>query len=112
MIWCAVSGNGVLGPYFIEDVDCVPLTVTQEHYRNMVVRPFIQVLGKFCPARKFLMNRLWFQQDGVICHTARQSVAMLQETFPGRIISHGTEFPYPSHSPDLTPPDMLTCGEC
>ena len=29
-IWCALSGNGVLGPYLIEDDDGIPLTVTQE----------------------------------------------------------------------------------
>ena len=60
MIWCAVSGNGVLGPYFIEDDDCIPLTVTQEHYRNMVVRPFIQDLRRFCCARNIQMNTQWF----------------------------------------------------
>ena len=43
-IWCAVSGNGVLGPYLIEDDDGIPLIVNQERYGNMVVRPFIQDL--------------------------------------------------------------------
>lgn len=109
-IWCAVSGNGVLGPYFIENDDGAPLTVNQERYRNMVIRPFIQDLRRFCRARNMQMNRQWFQQDGATCHTARQTMAMLQETFPGRVISRGAEFPYPSHSPDLTPPDAYVWG--
>ena len=56
------------------------------------------------------MKRQWFQQDGATCHTVRQSVAMLPEVFPGRIISRGTELPYPSHFPDLTPPDAYVWG--
>ena len=33
-IWCAVSGNCVLGPYFVDDDDGIPLIVIQERYRN------------------------------------------------------------------------------
>ena len=56
------------------------------------------------------MNRQWYQQDGATSHTARESLAMLQENFPGRIISRGTDFPHSSHSPDLTPPDAYLWG--
>ena len=30
---------------------------------------------------------MWFQQDGATCHTTRANMALLQETFPGRVIS-------------------------
>ncbi|KAF8771475.1 hypothetical protein HNY73_018894 [Argiope bruennichi] len=51
------------------------------------------------------MNRQWYQQKGVTSHTARKYLAMLQENFPEKIISPGTDFQYLSHSPDLKPPD-------
>jgi hypothetical protein len=35
---------------------------------------------------------------------------MPQENFPGRIIAHGTDFPYSSHSSDLTPSDTYLRG--
>lgn len=109
-IWCAVSAHGVIGPYFIEDDDGTPLTVTQERYRNIVVTPFVQDLRRFCRARDLRMEKQWFQQDGATSHTARQSIALLQETFEGRIISRSSNFNYPSHSPDLTPPDAYVWG--
>lgn len=109
-IWCAISAHGLLGPYFIEDKEGNALTVTQERYRGLVIEPFLQDLKRFCRARNIQMNRQWYQQDGATSHTARESLAMLQKNFPGRIISRGTDFPYPSHSPDLTPPDAYLWG--
>ena len=32
-IWCALSGHGILGPYFIEDDAQNQLTINQERYR-------------------------------------------------------------------------------
>lgn len=45
-IRCAVSAHGVLGPYFIENDNGIPLTVTQKRYRNMTVPLFIQDLRR------------------------------------------------------------------
>jgi hypothetical protein len=56
------------------------------------------------------MNRKWYQEDGVTSHSARESLATLRENFPERIISYGTDFPYPSHFADLTPPDAYLWG--
>ena len=30
---------------------------------------------------------MWFQQHDATCHTMRENMALLQETFPGRVIS-------------------------
>jgi hypothetical protein len=62
-IWCAVSAHGILGPYFIEDEEGNALTVTQGHYRDMVIGPFLQDLRRFCRARGLHINRQWYQQD-------------------------------------------------
>ena len=48
MIWCTVSIHGILGPYFVEDVAQNPLTVNQEHYREIIIAPFVQDLKFFC----------------------------------------------------------------
>ena len=33
------------------------------------------------------LEDMWLEQDGATCHTARESMALLHETFPGREIS-------------------------
>ena len=33
------------------------------------------------------LENMWFQQDGAKCHTTQANMALLQETFPGRVIS-------------------------
>jgi hypothetical protein len=33
------------------------------------------------------MEDMWFQHDGAICHTARETTALLREKFPGRVTS-------------------------
>ena len=30
---------------------------------------------------------MWFQQDDATCHTANETIQLLQETFPGRVLS-------------------------
>ena len=42
---------------------------------------------------------MWFQQDGATWHTTRANMALLQETFPGRI-----------RSSNLTPLDFFWYG--
>ena len=33
------------------------------------------------------LENMWFQKDGATCHTTRAHLALLEETFPGRVIS-------------------------
>ena len=47
MIWCIVSGHGILGPCFVEDDTQNPLTVNQEHYREIISAPFVWDLKLF-----------------------------------------------------------------
>jgi hypothetical protein len=44
---------------------------------------------------------VWFQQDGATARTARGSMGVLREMFPGRLISLRDDIPWPSRSPDL-----------
>ena len=102
---CTLSGHGILGPYFVEDVSQNPLKVNHEHYKEIIIAPFVQDLKCFCRARNLPLRRQWMQQDGATAHTAGESLACLQQHFRDRLISHGTEFPSPSHSADLMAPD-------
>ena len=52
----------------------------------------------------------WMPQEGATAHTAGESLDCLQQHFGDRLISHGTEFTFPLHSPDLTAPDAYIWG--
>jgi hypothetical protein len=53
---------------------------------------------------------LWFQQDGATAHTARASMEVLREIFPGRLISLRGDILWPARSPDLSPCDFFPWG--
>jgi hypothetical protein len=48
----------------------------------------------------------WFQQDGETAHTARASMALLREVFPGRVLSNLGDINWPPRSPNLTAPEF------
>ncbi|GFW78201.1 transposable element Tc3 transposase [Trichonephila clavipes] len=52
---------------------------------------------------------LWFQQDGVTCHTARVTINLLKNTFGDRLISRFGPVNWPPRSCDLTPLDYFLC---
>ena len=94
-----------MGPFFFKDEKGEAVTVDGSRYREMI-RSFLM------PAVGTLQNRelLWFQQDGATCHSAKETLKLLQETFEDRIISRGCDFPWPPRSPDLSPPDFFLWG--
>jgi hypothetical protein len=53
------------------------------------------------------LQRGFFQQDGMTCHTSNDSIAEIESFFEGRIISKGLWSP---RLPDLTPPDFFLWG--
>ncbi|KAJ4432817.1 hypothetical protein ANN_21456 [Periplaneta americana] len=93
--WCAISAKGVLGLYFVENDGGYPLTVNQNHLRNLIITPFLRDLRRLCCARN------------IAHHTARNLLNFLKEHFGERIIYHGTTFPYP---PDITPFNAYVWG--
>ncbi|GFW93802.1 DUF4817 domain-containing protein [Trichonephila clavipes] len=56
------------------------------------------------------VNKLWFQQDGATCHTARATIYLLQDTFGYRLISRLGPVNWPPRSCDLTPLDYILWG--
>ena len=53
---------------------------------------------------------VWFQQDGATCHSANATMVLLNEKFPGRIISRNSEVNWSPRSCDLTPLDFFLWG--
>ena len=99
--WCGFWAGGVIGPYFFENEVGDTVTVNGVRYRNMIT--------------EFLWPRLdgmdlegmWFQQDGATCRTARETIELLREKFPSRIISRNGDQNWPTRSCDLTPCDFF-----
>ena len=100
--WCAPSAHGIIGPFWFEDEEGGTLTVTQVNYRN--------ILDKFCAALGQYRQDAWLQQDGAPPHTARLTMAYLQDRFGDRLISKGAEFQWAPHSQDLSVLDFFLWG--
>jgi hypothetical protein len=67
VVWCAISAQGIIVPYFFEGVDGVSLTVNAERYNHKLETFFLPEMR----CRNWIMARAWFQQDGATAHTAR-----------------------------------------
>ena len=50
------------------------------------------------------------QQDGATCHTSGETIGLLPEKFPGRVISRNGDYNWPPRSCDLTPLDFFLWG--
>lgn len=104
--WCALSVNGIIGPYFFENATGATITVSGEVYRQKIFNYFIPQLQE----HSAYSSRTWFQQDGATCHTGRTTMDQLRELFPQKLISRFGDITWPPRSPDLTPMDFFLCG--
>jgi hypothetical protein len=99
-VWCTVTKECVIGPYFFED-NGVTVTVNSHRYIEMInnfVIPELHVRG-------MNTHTVWFQQDGATAHTARASKDLVRALFNNHVISRFGDVPWPPRSPDLS-----TCG--
>ena len=80
------------------------MTVKQGNYRQMIQEYSLPQLDDL------YMQNLWYQQDWTTPHTARETMAILRASLPGRLISRFGEVPWPPRSLDLTPPDFFLLG--
>lgn len=102
-VWCAISKAAIIGPYFFEE-DERAVTVTAARYREMLSSFLFPKLDEIT------LGDVWFQQDGATAHTARDTMQLLREHFPERLISLRGDHPWPARSPDLTPCDFFLWG--
>ncbi|GFT62283.1 DUF4817 domain-containing protein [Trichonephila clavipes] len=62
------------------------------------------------PEKLTVWSKLWFQQDGATCHTARATIDLLKDMFGNRLISRFGPVNWPPRSCDLTPLDYFLWG--
>ncbi|GFX63546.1 transposable element Tc3 transposase [Trichonephila clavipes] len=103
-VWCALWAGGIIGPYFFKNDEGHNLTVNGDRYRAMITNFFIPELNNHD------VQELWFQQDGATCHTARDTIDLLKDTFGDRLISRFGPVNWPPRSCDLTPLDYFLWG--
>lgn len=104
-VWCCISKLGIVGPYFFEE-EGIAVTVTSARYEEMLnnfLRPELE-------RRQVNMRDVWFQQDGATAHTARASMEVVRQMFPGHVISRFGDVHWPPRSPDLSICDFFLWG--
>ena len=56
------------------------------------------------------VDDVYFKQDGATCHTSDETIGLLREKFPGRVISRNSDYNWQPRSCDLTPLDFFLGG--
>lgn len=103
-VWCGFWVGGVIGPYFFENDEGATITVNSERYRRMLIEFLWPILNGMD------IEQLYFQQDGATSHTSHETIRLLREKFPGRVISRNGDINWPPRSCDLTPLDFFLWG--
>lgn len=56
------------------------ITINDIRYRDRIILFFLSKL------QAMDMDDMWFQQDGATCRTTRETIQLLRESFPSRVI--------------------------
>jgi len=96
-IWCGVICDFLIGPFEL------PCNLNGPLYLNFLEETLNELLEDV-PLN--LRQNMWFMQDGAPPHYSLQVRNYLNRVFPHRWIGRGSEFPWPSRSPDLNPLDF------
>ena len=106
--WVAMSKHGIIGPFWFEDKNEEPLTVTKERY--------VEVLQQYWTALDrrnrgdFKRDCQWFQQDRTTPHRANVTPEWINQCFSQRLVSRRRDPEWYPHSPNLNPPDFFLWG--
>ena len=92
IVWCAMSSNEIVGPFFFEE-----LTVNQENYLDILESFFYPYLQ-----RRKITKKIIFQQDDAPAHFAKSIRSWLNEKFDNRWIGRGGSISWAPRSPDMT----------
>lgn len=98
-VWCAMSSDCIIGPYFFEE------NVTSQNYLAMLKDYFFPIIQ-----RKRIVSKFMFQQDGASPHFSLIVRNWLNDKLPGRWIGRRGPIEWPARSPDLTPLDFFLWG--
>jgi hypothetical protein len=97
-VWIADLRRRLIGPIFFHQ------TINAERYRELILNEFINQLDDE------ELQYGYFQQDGATPHTTQANLQYLSDFFGDRVISRGTNTPWPPRSPDLTPLEFSVFG--
>ena len=101
-VWCTVWSRGVNGPYFSKYEDRQAITVTSQHYTEMI--------NEFLVPKLPPNHDLWLQQDGAMVHMALISTSALRCLFPQQMIYNFGDVTWCPSLLDLTAPDFFMQG--
>ena len=95
-VWCAISYDDIIGPYFITD------SITGPVYKEQILEKFIHSIR-----RRGMIKDYWFQQDGARPHRTQDNLSTIARAIGDRIIGldslqkTGGGIYWPPYSPDL-----------
>ena len=103
-VWCGITSSRIVGPYFFEDANGNAESINGDQYKQMIREYLLPEM------RNMNVENIFFQQDGATAHTTRESLEVLSEIFPHRLISRFGDAPWPPRSTDLSPLDLFLRG--
>ena len=86
IVWCGFWAGGIIGNYFFENEAGAAVSVNGLRYRTMI-NEFL------CPELEDIdVDNVYFQQDGATWHTSSETIGLLREKFPSRVISRNGDY--------------------
>ena len=102
--WVRFWAGGIIRLYFFENEAGAAVSVNGLRNRTMIIKLLWPKLEDMD------VGDVYFQQDGATCHTSGETIGLLGEKFPGRVISRNGDYNWPPRSCDLTPLDFFLWG--
>ena len=94
-------GSYVNKPYFFENEAGVAVSVNGLRYRTMI-NEFL-----WLELEDMDVDDVYFQQNRTTCYTSGETIGLLREKFPGRVISRNCDCNWPPKSCALAPVDFF-----
>ncbi|XP_003748606.1 uncharacterized protein LOC100908051 [Galendromus occidentalis] len=101
-VWCGLLGSRIVGPFLYNG------TLSGADYQRFLQNELVDLLDDF-PLQ--LRREMIFMQDGAPAHNARDTMNILRNMFPGRVLATNGDIKWPARSPDLTPLDFYLWGK-
>ena len=92
------------GAYFYENEAKAAVSVNGLRYRT-IINEFL-----WPELEDMDVDDVYFQQNDATCHTSGETIGLLREKIPGRVISRNDDYNWPPKSCDLTPLDFFLWG--
>ena len=91
-VWCSFLAGRIIGSYFFENEAGAAVSVNGLRYRTMInefLWPELEDMD---------VDDVYFQQNSTTCHTSSETIGLLREKFPGRVISRNGNYNWPPRS--------------